>query len=99
MKRKFLCNGEALMLLADILHNVLLSRGRCRKSEFSDEKCEKNDKRFESAFKRLCRGVDFRAKNADRVLRCKIATVALPDGSNRVWVNIVPPASKKSKKR
>lgn len=87
------------MLLADILHQVLSSRGRWQPSETFREKNANIDKRFEEKLKRLCWGVDYRADKADKVLRCKITSMALPPGNDTVCINISPSRPKKTKNK
>ena len=83
------------MLLADILHNVLLSHGKWQVRNISHVESRRIDKRFEDAFKRLCKSVDYCAKRADKVLRCRITSVGLPNGNDGVCINILP--SRRSK--
>ena len=97
MKYNFLLKAEPLMLLADVLHNVLLSKGKLQNNKISHAGCTNINKRFDDAFNRLCRCVDFRAKKADKVLKCKIASIIAPDGDKVVYINILP-MHKKSKK-
>lgn len=87
--QKFLSDVEPLMLLADFLHSVLLSRGRWLPGRVADKMEKSVDKRFDDTFRRLWRSVDYSAKSADRLLRCKVARVALPNGDG-VCISIVP---------
>lgn len=87
-----------MMILAKFLHNVLLSRGRWDRCNVSQKKKENIDKQFEEAFKRLCRSVDFRAKTADRLLKCKITSGALINGGDGVCINILSSRGDKNKK-
>ena len=98
MKYNFLWNAEPLMLLADVLHNVLLFQGKLHNNKKSHASSINIDKRLDDVFNRLCQCVDFRAKKADKVLKCKIASVIAPDGNNMVYVNVLP-LHKKSKKQ
>ena len=72
------------MLLADILHNVLLSRGKWQVRNISHVESRRIDKR-----------VDYCAERADKVLRCRITSVGLPNGNDGVCINILP--SRRSK--
>ena len=54
------------------------------------KKCKKIDKSLDDAFKRLRRSVDFGAKQADRLLKCRITRIAASDGSEKVFINIQP---------
>ena len=90
--QNFLCNAEALMLLADILHNVLFLRARrniCKPENTTVCKW------FDDMFKRLCNSVDCRAVVADRELRCKIRS----KGSDGVYINILPSSFQKYKNK
>lgn len=98
MEYNFLRNAEPLMLLADVLQNVLLSKGKLQNNKISHAGSINIDKRFDDAFNRLCQCVDFRAKKADKVLKYKIGSVIAPDGDKMVYINILP-IHKKSKKR
>ena len=95
MKNNVQYNGEALMLLADFLHNILLSRERFQSMKNAHEKSKKIDKSFDDAFKRLCRSVDFGAKQADKLLKCRITRIATPYGSEKVFINIQPSRRRK----
>lgn len=96
--RTYLSNAGTLMILANFLHNVLLSRGRWDRCNVSQKKKRNIDKKFEEAFKRLCQSVDFRAKTADKVLKCKIASGALINGGDGVCINILTSRRDKNKK-
>lgn len=100
MKRNsnFLYNAEALMLLAEFLHNALLWRGHGPTVALAHEKPRNIDKRFEKAMERLRKSIDCSAKSADRLLRCKISSIALPRGNETVCINISA-SPKKSKKK
>ena len=89
MKRNsdFAHNAEALMLLAEFLHNALLWRGR-EHSDATTHKKAKSSRGFEEAMERLRKSVDYRAKGAENILRCKITSMALPRGREAVCINI-----------
>ncbi len=83
----FFYNAEALILLAEILHKVLASRGRWRAIESCHKKNTNIDKRFEEIFKRLHKSIDYRADKADKMLKCKITSMALPE-NDTTCINI-----------
>ena len=95
MKNNVQYNGEALMLLADFLHNILLSRERLLSMRNAHKKSKKIDKSLDDAFKRLFRSVDFDARQADRLLKCRITRIATPDGNEKVFINIQPSRRRK----
>ena len=99
MKYKFLSNAEPLMLLADVLHNVLLSQGQLQNYKISHANCKNIDKRLDDVFNRLCQCVDFRAKKADKALKCKITGVVTPDRDKMVYINILPMHKKVKKQK
>lgn len=100
MKRNsnFLYNAEALMLLAEFLHNALLWRGHGPTIALAHEKPQNIDKHFEKAMERLRKSIDYRARSADRLLRYKITSMSLPRASKAVCINISA-SPKKSKKK
>ena len=87
------------MMLADILHNVLLSRGQWQVRNNSHIESKNTDKRLDDAFRRLCKSVDYCAERADKVLRCRITSVALPNGNDGVCISILPSHRSKNKSR
>ncbi len=92
---KFLYNAEALIHLADILHKVLSLRGRWQACGDENEKDRNIDKEFEKRLSRLHKSIDYRAKRAEKLLKCKI-TDTQPNVNNTMYINICRP-HKKSK--
>lgn len=95
MKRNsdFVYNAEALMLLAEFLHNALSWRERMPFDAPLHKK--PTNKRFEEAMKRLRKSIDYRAKSAENLLLCKITSMALPRGSKAVCINLSASPRKK----
>lgn len=88
--RKFSSNAQALMLLANFLHNVL-SFKQCRNvfKPMSNEIVNTN-KEFEKVMRRLQKTIDFRADKADKILRCSVTRISVPGKKDAVFVNILP---------
>ena len=89
----FFYNTEALILLAEYLHNVLSSRQRKEARMTSNIKAN-IDKRFEETLKRLRKSIDHKAKSAHSLLRCKITSMTSPDRVDTVYIGISPSRKK-----
>ena len=94
-------NAEALMLLAEFLHKVLLRRNPWQTNKAMRKEYAKCDKRFEQTFKRLQKIIDYRADSADTLLRCKIKNIVQPHIGETVCIGIssAPRKSVNNKKR
>ena len=92
-------NAEALMLLADFLHKVLLRRNRWHTNKAMRKEYAKCDKRFEEMFKRLQKTIDYNANSADTQLRCKMKNIAQPRTIDTVCIRISPVPLKSVKKK
>ncbi len=86
-------NAEALMLLAEYLHKVLL-RSHLWEPKKVHKKHAKCDKRFEEVFTRLQKIIDYKADSADALLRCKIKEITRPQVSDTVCIRISPAHTK-----
>ena len=101
MKRNpdILYNAEALMHLAEFLHNALLWRGRTPFNVPPHKKNTNIDKRFEKIMERMRKSVDYRAKSAQKLLKCKITSMTLPYGTGAVCINMSAAPKKREKNR
>ena len=92
-------NAEALMLLAEFLHKVLVRGYRWQPNKAMRKEHAKCDKRFEETFKRLQKIIDYRAGSADTLLRCKIKNIAQPHISETMCIRISPSHLRSVKKQ
>ena len=99
MKNDVQYHGEAMMLLADFLHNVLFSRERWQSLNKTHDDSRCLDKRLKAVFKRLLKNVDFCAKKADKLLKCKITRIAMPNGNAIMSINMQPSHRNNLKKK